>query len=232
MSASILTLTQRVVRRLPLTSVPEQVVGSNDPGTQQLLEMFQQEGDELRSKAEWARLILTWTVTIVSNLQDESFPADYDRLRTRADIWRSGSNLLPLIGPVPPDEWHRLITLPAGFPGYWRPYGAGLTFFGIPVAETTSAEYVSSYWIMDVDGVTTKPEFTADTDTSLLPDQLLMAGVLWRWKSSKGLEYAEDMATYERMLERFIAADRLARPIPTARNLGFPFPTWPGRVVV
>ena len=233
MSQTLLAMVQRVVRRLPLTNIPTTVVGSSDPGIKQLLEMFQQEGDELVSKSEWARLISTWTITVATGPQTEARPADYGRTRTNASFWRSGSTLTPMAGPVSPDEWQRLTQVSGGFPGYWRPYSTGVQILGVPIAETVTVEYVSDYWILDVDGTTAKALWSDDDDTSLLPDVLLILGAVWRWKQSKGLEYAEDMATYEREQERQIAADRMSRPASTARyykSSGFPGPTWPGQI--
>ena len=134
---------------------------------------------------------------------------------------------------MPSNKWQLLTSSPGTYPGYWRPYGGGIQVQGVSLTESASVEYVSKNWILDTDGTTGKATWAADTDTLRLPEILYVQGVRWRWKSSKGLEYAEDMATYERELERRIAADRLARPISMTRMVRFD-PTrfaWPGSVV-
>jgi hypothetical protein len=67
-----------------------------------------------------------------------------------------------------------------------------------PVAgHTWIFEYVTKYPILDTDGTTAKEYFTADTDTFLLPDDLHLLGLRWRWMREKGLDYAELFETYE-----------------------------------
>ena len=229
----LLQLATRITRRLPLSADPVSMVGSDEPQLQQLLELMQEEGDELVSRHSWSVLIKTWTFAIDADPHSETFPSDFDRFLLDADVWRSGSDVTPLTGPVPSNKWQLLTSSPGTYPGYWRPYGGGIQVQGVSLTESASVEYVSKNWILDTDGTTGKATWAADTDTLRLPEILYVQGVRWRWKSSKGLEYAEDMATYERELERRIAADRLARPISMTRMVRFD-PTrfaWPGSVV-
>jgi hypothetical protein len=231
--ATLLELVQDIIGDLPISTTVSVVVGSSDPTISQIRRLIQREGNELVSKNEWSRVLAAWTFTVATDPQTETYPSDYERLRKRSSFWRSGSNLTPLSGPVPPDNWHYIETNASSFPGFWRPFGNGVEFIGVPIGETVTAEYVSKNWILAADGETTRATWAADTDTSMLPDTLLTLGVVWRWKQSKGLEYAEDMATYERELDRRISADRSARPILTTRvvNEGrFPPSTWPGQV--
>jgi len=68
-------------------------------------------------------------------------------------------------------------------------------------------EYESKYAILAVDGTTTKEFFTADTDTFLLPDQLLLMGLRWRWLREKGLDYGELFNAYERQVKDAMGRD-------------------------
>lgn len=80
-----------------------------------------------------------------------------------------------------------------------------------------------------------KGYFTADNDTTVLPDNVVRLGIIWRWKKDRGLAYAEHMASYERALERAASRDRglaalivrKARPNDSALS-----GTWPGRIIV
>lgn len=45
---------------------------------------------------------------------------------------------------------------------------------------------------------------TKDTDTIDCPDPLPLAYIKWKWKSDKGLEYAEDFAHYERLVTSWL----------------------------
>ena len=66
-------------------------------------------------------------------------------------------------------------------------------YFARPTAETTD--------------VNDKAAFDVDTDESRLSEELLTLDLVWRWKKAKQLDYAEDLADFERQKEMDIAAD-------------------------
>ena len=70
-----------------------------------------------------------------------------------------------------------------------------------------SFAYVSDKFVR-ADDTTLKSEFTMDSDQFVLDERLLTLGLIWRWKSMKGLEYAEDMRTYELALGQAQSRDR------------------------
>jgi hypothetical protein len=72
-------------------------------------------------------------------------------------------------------------------------------------------EYHSRCWLTSVDGVTYRTAWASDDDVALLDEDLMTAGLVWRWKQAKGLEYAEDFAKYERRV-----ADAMCRDVPSA----------------
>jgi hypothetical protein len=50
-----------------------------------------------------------------------------------------------------------------------------------------------------------KQTFSADDDLPLLDDDLIYLGVVWRYRYSKGLEYAEDFRIYNEAVEQTYA---------------------------
>lgn len=76
-----------------------------------------------------------------------------------------------------------------------------------PVGESWFFEYVTANWILAADGVTYKQYFTADTDTILLPETLVLMGLRWRWKKEKGFDYSEDFNTYEMQVKDALGRD-------------------------
>lgn len=235
-SNDLLTITQKIVKRLPLSVVPTVVIGSNDPQTEQLLALIQQAGDELMTIHPWQVLNTDLTWTIIANPNSEPFPDDWDRWLYDSAVWNSAYLLSPLNGPMTSDQWHLLLQMPGVFfPGYWRYNDDELLTYGLQVGSTCYTQYITRNWILEQDG-TAVPEFTADTNTIKLREMLLILSTIWRWKQSKGLDYAEDMRTFERELERAIAADRRPSPTSTRRfynstdALGGLY-SWPGRVI-
>lgn len=236
MPMNALELIQRTVRLFGITVPPVTLVGTTDSQITSLIEILTDVGQELATRHDWNKLTSTFSFTSVNvDLQSQDFPSDWNRALPNASVWRSGSKITPLSGPCPPDVWHRLITLPGiRFPGYWRFFGGQVQIMGCPVGETVSLEYISNAWVIDADNSSTVRDTVAkDGDTFRLPERLLRLAMVWKWRSYKGLSYAEEMATFEKQLELDIASDRAARPISTNRPLvpDARAHAWPGMVV-
>jgi len=230
----LLDIVQRVWKRLPLNNIPGTVVGNTDPQVSQMLEIVQMVGEDLMSRHEWQILYRVQQFTTVSSPFSFPIPEDWNRYRQDASVWSSASYLVPLDGPCSDDVWHLLLSTPGiRFPGYWRLADQNIDVIGSPNGGDISFNYSSSHYVIGTDLVR-KAFFTADTDSPLFPDILIRLGCIWQWKQSKGLDYAEDMRTFELQLERSIAADRATKPVTTRRYLTPDSPpyTWPGQVVV
>ncbi len=90
----------------------------------------------------------------------------------------------------------------------YRIRGAHLLVNPTPTAGYTWAfEYISTNWILGSDGTTYKQYATQDDDTILLPEDLVLLGLRWRWKKEKGLDYAEDFESYEMQVKMELGRD-------------------------
>ncbi len=242
---NLLQIATSVSRRLPLSNDPTSVVGNSDPQVKQMLELLQEEGDELIERHEWSQMYFYWQF-VVANAQTQPgvpgsqfdlalYPTDFNRLTNDSSVYRQDSILTPMSGPVPSDSWWRLLTVPGTFPGFWRLVDGGMESIGVGTGVICTVPYISNNWILDKDGVTTKPLWASDTDTPKIQDDLFILGGRWRWKQSKGLDYGEDMETYEKWLEKAISADRAARPVSTSKafmEMDLSKYTWPGTIIV
>lgn len=108
---------------------------------------------------------------------------------------------LPIFGPQSAPQWQAQLALQAASPRYsFRIRQNHLYLYPAPSAgKNLRLEYMTKYPILDGDGSTLKVWITADTDTFIFPDALVMAGLRWRWKREKGLTYAEDKDRYNAM---------------------------------
>lgn len=114
-----------------------------------------------------------------------------------------------LLGGLTPQEWQmRKATLITG-PFYdWRLWQGQLWFSpALPVGHTIAFEYRSSWFVYDPVGLTALEYWHLDTDTFPIGDRIAMSWLRWWWKKEKGLEYAEDFAKYERILQTTLASD-------------------------
>lgn len=192
---SLLTIVQDTCALVGI-EVPTSVVSSNDDTYTQMVYLAQFEGDELSRTFKWRqqKVSADFTGDGVTRLWD--LPADFDRFTTEAR--RASSILLGLQGPVSDDEF--LDAQVRGFNPtipYWRLFGDNIeTTPAVASGQQIKFEYVSSYWVADNTG-TVKARYTADSDVALIPERLITLGVVWRWKRAKGLDYAEEMRTYQ-----------------------------------
>ncbi len=207
---SLLTIVQNVCRRQNL-DVPTTVIGSSDEQVLQIRALLEEEGNDLAARALWQVLqkeaTLTTTATQSQGTMDTLCPDGF-RFIINNTIW-SRTRRLPVSGPMDAKEWQELKAMFVNGPYYrHRIRGNELLVNPVPPAgEDWAFEYVSDNWIVDSAGTTFKQYFTADDDEPLLEQTLLIAGLRWRWKKEKGLDYAEDFRTYENQVQDAIGRD-------------------------
>jgi len=228
-----LTIAQTAADELGIDR-PSALVGSSDPTARQLLALLNREGVHLVNRYEWAACIREKEVTVTSGTGTYAVPSDYSRL-VDGTMW-DDTNRWEMIGPVSSKEWELLtrgiiISTPRKV---WRLVGetdgaySGATAFYVEIlpvpsnsTDQFSYEYITTgYARRSADA--SVGTFDHDDDLPILPEQLFILGLIWRWKSAKGLPYAEERENYDRALELAIANDKSARvlQLSTPRWIG------------
>ena len=206
---SLLTMTTQVCRRIGIPT-PSSVSGSSDQQIIQLMALANEEGQDLSSRYPWAGLVTESTFTTVATESQGSITtlAGSDFRYILNDIMWDRTLLRPVLGPLAPAEWQELKARNITGPWYqYRIRGTSVLFIPTPSAgDTVAFEYVSKNWVNVTASSTTSGTWTADADTGRIDEELMAQGIIWRWKSAKGLEYAEDYAKYERLV-----ADQMSR---------------------
>jgi hypothetical protein len=196
-----------VAARLSLP-VPSAVVGSSDKQVIQLLALVNQEGRSLARRGPWQALVEEASfVTTATPAQAAATPADFDRIAPNSIFNRSTRR--PVYGPVTPQQWQSIQAQPVCstvYLAYRRRSGQFLITPTPPAGETIAYEYVSANWARSAGGAA-QPQFQADTDLAYLDEELITLGAVWRYLRAKGLDYAEEMASYEREVEQALARD-------------------------
>ncbi len=207
---SLLSIVQSFCARAQIP-VPATVMGSTDTKVIRLRALLEEEGDSLSARHGWQGLTFEATHTSVADEDQGALSAiatNGFNYISNGTIW-DRSQQLRILGPLSAQEWQQAKAMVPTGPDYrFRIRGGRLLINPVPAAGNTWAfEYVSSNWVLAADGVTYKNRFTLDTDTPLLPENLLTSGLRWRWKSDTGVEYAEDFRTYETLVKDAMGRD-------------------------
>lgn len=216
---SLLTIVQCATDIIGLPR-PTAVITSTDQTVRTLLALVNREGKNLAKLRNtwgggWTILEKEHTFTVTDGDEDYAFPADFGQLIF--DTAWNRTTFFELRGSLSPQQWQiarsGLVASPALRLRYRIKRASGSTreFFLDPIptatGDTVVYEYVSNQWVSNAAGDTFRTAFAADDDTSLLDEDLLEMGLVWRFKQSKGLAFAAELAEYEIERDRRIAAD-------------------------
>jgi hypothetical protein len=167
----------------------------------------------------------------------DTYPTPADLLAPINRTMWDRSRRWELIGPMSPqeDQWMRSGIVATGPRRRFRFVGRGSNTFRIWPPPTSldspsvlSFEYTSAYWAQDASG-TPKARFTADADTCIFADDLMLMGVKWLWLQSKGMEYAAFRDDWMRQVEQAAATDG-ASPTLNMAGGNWPMLIGPGNV--
>jgi hypothetical protein len=132
-------------------------------------------------------------------------PGDYDHIVNHTQY--NKTNRWAVIGPKSPQEWQWLKAsyITTGPRMRFRIMGDKFALWPMPVNQVTLGfEYQSKDWVIDNAG-NGKTKFTADTDTSVFPDRLMVMGAKMRFLEAKGLDSSAEAAYFTRELSKFKA---------------------------
>lgn len=188
---------------------PDAVLASSDQQVMQLLALLKKVGTDARDRHDWNSLTTAYTFTCgASNAQSGEPPTDFARMSDGMEMWNDTNNQI-IRGPLAAREWTDMLAWGlTTIPQYWRLIGGVLNIYSPSSGDTIRYEYISKYWIVKASDSTTTDTFASDADTFKLPEQLLTDGLVWRWKQAKGLDYAEDLQTYNQTFADAIKADK------------------------
>lgn len=210
--ASLLSIVNQVADRVGLVR-PTGLIGSVDPQARQLLALAHQEGRELARRHPWQALTFEHTfTTIAAETQTGAIPAGFDRFVPNTIYNRTTGE--ELRGPLTAQEWSDYKSGISVFVyDSYRVRGEAFLMAPTPRAgDTIAYEYVSKFWAMSAEDTTPDQQWWfADTDETVLDDELMILGIHWRYLRSRGLDYADAFQSYELALAQITGRDGGAR---------------------
>lgn len=195
---SLLTACNDAQRLLSL-AVSATLIADGQETQNLLFALAKEEVAECASWKEWPILTRSqsFTASLASLQSAPGKPTNFDRA-IAGTFWNTTTDR-QIGGPLNAQEWALAFGEPVTslIEQYVMFRYDGLYIFPTPTAaDTITFEYViNTPW--ETSGGTALTAPTVDTDVSKFGDRLLKLGLVWRYKQSKGRDYAEDMRNYE-----------------------------------
>jgi len=196
---------------------PDTVVGNSD--ADQFLRLLNREGEAL-SKWPWEILVKEDTFTLVTADQDYALASDFryllpttmwNRDNKRAIIWLNSQEFQFFKG------WTTVngLNLRARIRNNEIEFEQTIT--SSDNGKTIAYEYISKNWTAD-SGSTAQQKFAVDSDTSVLDEELLTLGLVWRFKKAKGMDWQADFQDYKQEVQSAKARDGGSRILRFGRG--------------
>ena len=207
---TLLTICQDAANEIGVPS-PSAVIGSVDTTVIQLLAAANREGKSLVSGYDWQTLVKEEThTTIAAESQGVMTTIASDFLRFSNDtMWNRTTNR-KFYGPLNNTEWQTLKGIVVnGVTNYFRIRGNLLLLNPIPtVGQSLVFEYIGKNWVDTTgDGSANATSYAADANTTVLDEDLITLGVVWRFLKQKGLPYDNQFLEYQMKLSEKQAKD-------------------------
>lgn len=218
----------RLVGRKPST-----VFSSTEQTVVEIADLITEVATDIMKSHDWQALTKIHSINGDGTETAFPLPSDYDRMVlaqgiSDANSWFWGYTQVPDM-----DTWMQIQNgyfLGVVSPGWWMLTGGEFQFQPAPaLGAVAKFPYISKNFAIDQNGAA-KASFDNDLDTFALDERLLTLGIIWRWRSQKKLDYAEEMQTYEIALSQAQARDRGAsvirsgvRRMPGDVRVGWPW---------
>lgn len=199
---NLLTLVQTFCDRTGLPR-PSYAISSTDSQVLQIIALVNEVCEDISTRWDWQTLVKEVLFTTIAG-------EDQGDIYTIMGLERSSFNKisqqtifnrtlrLPLFGPMTGSKWQAIKALPATGPFYKYRIRGDRLLFNPPAAEGHQCAFEALTTLcVQSDAGDPQISFQADTDSFLLDDKLLLAGLRWKWKAEKGLDYAEEFNRYE-----------------------------------
>ena len=217
---SLLTICQAIADEVSLTR-PTTVIGNTDTDAQKLHRITVKIGKRMMRVANWQVLRKEKTYTSVSGEEQTSIiPSDFDRFIPET-FWDRGTPSL-IAGPVRAVEWQ---SLKAGtYNGTIRKFTRrGNSVYVIPslsAGVSLAYEYISENWVdTDADGLGDASTWAADTDTSVIDEELLTLGGVFEYLDSEGQPSGRAAAQYEQCFNELLDNDQPGAGVLSAGDI-------------
>lgn len=183
---------------------PSYVTTSSDAQILQIAGLLNEVCEDITSRWDWQAMSREVTFTTVAGEDQGNFYAllglsrdEFKKIVARTIYNRT--TRLEICGPVSAASWAASKAMATTGPLHRYRIRQDKLWFDPPAVAGHSCafEVFTHLCVTAADGLTFRTKFEADTDTFALDERLLLAGLRWKWKAEKGLDYAEELVRYE-----------------------------------
>lgn len=217
---SLLTITQAIA---DTTSGPRpaSIIGNTNPEAQSYLRSVVKVGLRLMKLYPWNALRKEASVTGAGSetlIPSASMPSDFDRFIPET-FWNRSSTVL-LSGPVPAARWATLKAQSYLGDEIYFTYRGG-DVLAIPIVGSGASltfEYVSNQYIRSAADAA-QSTWQADSDTSLIDEELLALAATYDWLSNEGLPAQQAFAAFKEYFDMLQDNETAAPMISVAGDI-------------
>lgn len=207
---SVLTIAQEAMQQMGLTP-PTSLTNSTDALGSQLKSMLHTLGEDVLRRTRWQKLKRTGMIlTAAAESQGDLLTLYPDFRGIVNDTMYNQTLDRKIWGPKSSQEWTAAkgmawVVAPQQ---WWRIVDDVLYLYDQSTAnETVTFEYFSDAWIKSNSADDRYSRIENDSHLCLLPTEMMKAGLVWRWKQQKGLEYSEEFRDFESFVKAWMAED-------------------------
>lgn len=234
MSMTLVTMLNNVLMQSGFLKKGSFTTG-DDPDDDQMVAIANRAAYEIFNFYKWEPLRNVYTINFQEGQEVYTLPEDYQDMMPNSAWELEGER--PVDFPVPDNMWfmYKFTNWGDGGTVRARKYGNQIEVIQPTGSEGFQFEYISK-WPIKSEGGQRKEFFTADTDTWMLDDMLLILGIQAHWQQAKLMpSYPEHYANYMNKMKEAIGRANGSRTIggyqgSTFWNTRAPYtPLWVGK---
>jgi len=201
---SLGSICTNALRELSGFEIPASFYGNTNLTARTCVALVRREAMTLERTYRWSELIDTYTLSTVEGQDSYDLPSDYRAFANQSHWDRTKSR--PMIGPASGAEWQWLkgyLAAGATIDRWWRLQGTKFYIHPVPTntGDTIAFDYYSKNWVTKQSDNSNTSDWTSDNDTSRLDEELLTAGLKWRFLQAKGMPFEPEYKEYETLVE-------------------------------
>ena len=192
-------------------SYPSSVYGQTDRTSLELQRVCNEMARRIRNAHDWQALKVLQTENGDDSTTSFALPADYLRFPKDGRVYSTRLDC-PLTHVIGSDDWlHLQVRDYDVVTGAWTILGGNIEILPAPATGEDIKYYYLSRYMVQTSGGGFQDFFSADSDSFRLDARTLELGLIYEWRSRKGLDFQDELADFNAALSRCISDDKGAR---------------------